>query len=119
MTNDDILTTLQQQNDVIISLLARLAFGSEQIVEIVTRGKKDPDAYRKAYNSMNGVRTGTEIAKLAGVTQQTMSYILQTWEEEGIAINIGKDSQAKYRRLMSIPNKASKKGKRANNGNGK
>ncbi len=117
MISDDLLTTLQQQNDVIISLLARLAFGSEKIVEIVARGKKDPNAYRKAYNSMDGVRTGTEIAKLAGVTQQTMSYILQTWEEEGIAINVGKESQARYRRLMCIPGKTSKKGKRTNNGN--
>jgi transposase len=101
--------TTEQQNDVIISLLARLAFGEERIADIVTRNKKNPDAYRKVYNSLDGVRTATELASIAKVSQQTMSEVLQKWEQEGIAFNMGTSTKGRYRKLMTIAPKGSKK----------
>ncbi len=103
MTTDGELAITQRQNEIIIALLARLAFGEGKIVEMVTRGKRKPDAYRKVYNALDGKTTGTELAGLAGVTPQAMSYTLQAWEQEGIAINMGTESQPKFKNLMNIP----------------
>lgn len=109
MLKDDALATMHRQNEVIISLLARLAFGEEKIVEIVTRGKKNPEAYRKVYNALDGLRTGTELAAVAGVTQQAMSQVLQTWEQEGIVVNFGTEPQPRFKKLMPIPAKELRK----------
>jgi hypothetical protein len=102
MTNDEVFTRIQQQNEVIISLLARLAWTPEKITEIVIRNKRDPGAYVVAYNALDGFKSGTQIAGLAKVTQQTVSAVLQSWFDEGIILNVGIDSQPKYRRLMRI-----------------
>jgi len=103
--NDDALANVQRQNDVIISLLARLVWTPEKLAEIVTRGKRNPDAYRRVYNALDGERTGQSLASLAGVTPQAISYVLQVWEEEGVVTNAGTSSKPRYRRLMTIPKK--------------
>jgi hypothetical protein len=102
MTNDEVFTTILQQNEVIISLLARLVWTPERITEIVTRNKRDPGAYVIAYNALDGSKTGTQVAALAKVTQPTMSVTLQSWFDDGIILNVGADSQPKYKRLMRI-----------------
>lgn len=68
---------------VLIGLLARSTIGLERILEVVKRGKKNPEAYVSVYNSLDGTKTGAELAKIVGVTRQAISYILITWEEEG------------------------------------
>jgi hypothetical protein len=118
ITSDDGLANLQRQNDIIISLLARMIWTPTQVAEIVSRGKRDPEAYRRVYNALDEKTTGTSLAATAGVKQQTLSAILQDWKEEGIVVNVGTDSP-RYRRLMSIQVKANKKGKTAQNGDGK
>ena len=111
MTNDEVFTTIRQQNEAIINLLARLAWTPEKVAEIATRGKRNPEAYIKAYNALDGSKTVTHVAKLRGVTQQTMSVMLQSWLDEGIVLNVGTDGQPKYKRLMRIP-EVRKKGRR-------
>ena len=111
MTNDELFAAVQQQNDVIISLLARLVWTPEKITEIVVRGKRSAEAYVRAHNALDGSKTVTQLASLAEVTQPTMSVTLQSWLDEGIILNIGTDSQPKYKRLMRIPD-IRKKGKR-------
>jgi hypothetical protein len=109
--NDDGLSKLHKQSEIIIGLLARMIWTPEQISNIVIRGKKNPDAYRKVYNALDGIKTGTQLAALAGVKQQTISEIIRNWDEFGIVANVGTDVQPRYKRLMPIPNKAAKKGK--------
>jgi len=88
-----------------------------QLAEIVRGGRKrNHEAYLKIYNSLNGEATGSSLAAIAGVTKQAISQVIQTWEAEGIVANVGTASQPRYRRLMSIPNRAGKKGKVAANG---
>jgi hypothetical protein len=111
MTNDEVFTTIQQQNEAIINLLARLAWTPEKIAEIAIRGKRNPEAYIKAYNALDGSKTVTHVATLGGVTQQTMSVMLQSWLDEGIVLNVGTDGQPKYKRLMRIQ-EIRKKGRR-------
>jgi len=81
------LTNIQRQNDVIISLLARLVWTPEKLAEIVSRGKRNPQAYRKVYNSLDGVATGSNLASRAGVTQPVMAVALKAWQELGIVVN--------------------------------
>lgn len=115
MTTDQVFASIQQQNEIIISLLARLVWTPEKIAAIVTGGKRNPDAYRTVYNALDGEKTGIQLAAMAGVTQPAISYTLQSWLEEGIVLNVGTDTVPKYKRLMRIP-EARKKGKRDTKG---
>lgn len=114
MMGDDLLTLIQRQNEIVIGLLARMIWTPAQLMEIVIRGKKNPEAYIDVYNALDGNATGTSLAKLAGVTQQSISYVLQGWEAEGIVANVGSVAQPRYRRVMLL--KAPKKGKVTTNG---
>jgi hypothetical protein len=94
---------LERQNEVIIGLLARSTMGVAAISKIVCGGKRNPDAYRKAYNALQGAKGVTQIAKLAGVAQPTMSVVLQSWEEQGIVYNLGTERKPQYHRLLHLP----------------
>ena len=96
---------LEEQNKVIISLLARSVFGVQQIEKIVRSGKKkgDPDKFVLAYNSLDGTKTGVELAKIIGITQPAMVSILQTWENEGIIYKVGKSTSGRYAGLVKLP----------------
>lgn len=114
MNSDEVFAAIQRQNDIIVSLLARLVWTPEKITEIVTRNKRNPGAYVTTYNALDGSKTGTQLAALARVAQPTMSVTLQSWLDEGIILNTGTDNQPKYKRLMRIPD-VHKKGKGDNN----
>jgi hypothetical protein len=94
---------LARQNEVIIALLARSTIGLAEILKIVCGGKRNPEAYRKAYNALDGSTGVTHLARLAGVAQPTMSVILQSWEEQGIVYNVGTDRKPQYHRLLYLP----------------
>ena len=94
---------LERQNEAIIALLARSAIGVETISTIVCGGKRNPEAYRKTYNALDGSAGVTQLAKLAGVSQPTMSVVLQSWEEQGIIYNVGNERKPQYRRVLYLP----------------
>jgi hypothetical protein len=94
---------LERQNEIIIGLLARSTMGVPAISKIVCSGKRNPQAYLKVYNSLDGTTGVTELAKGAGVTQPTMSVVLQSWEEQGIIYNTGTDAKPRYHRLLHLP----------------
>lgn len=100
----------ERQNEAIIALLARSAIGVDTIYSLVCGGKRDPEAYRKVYNALEGISGVTDLAKLAGVRQQTMSEVLQSWEEQGIVYNVGTDRKPQYHRLLQLPRKRKKVG---------
>ena len=100
---------LDQQNRVIISLLARTAFGIEGISRIVTSSKKKakPKDYLLAYNALDGSKTITEIALLAHVSESTMREVLKSWEDVGIVYRTEKGQEGKhggnYVGLLKLP----------------
>lgn len=94
---------LIKQNEILIALLARSHPGVESIVDIVTRGKKDPAAYVKAYNALDGTIGVTEAAKVAGVSQPNMTKVLKNWEGQGIIYNVGGAGRPLYKRLLVLP----------------
>ena len=109
MTTDEVFAVIRQQNESIIALLARLAWTPDKLAVVVKSRKKDPEAYMRVYNALDGVRTVTALADIANVKQQTMSVILQGWLDEGIVLNVGSDSQPRYKRLMKLSEKRNQK----------
>lgn len=108
--------TLEVQNKIIISLLARTALGIKEIDRIVRSGKKkgDPDNFALVYNLLDGTKSGAELAKIVGITQQGMSSVLQTWEDEGIVYK--NDETGFFVGLLKLPikKKPSSKSKATN-----
>ncbi len=103
-------TILEQQNRIIISLLARRTPGIEYIERIVKGGKKKgrPEDFVRAYNALDGSKTVTEIAKIVGVSQPSMTVVLQTWEERGIVYKTGTSKSSRYVGLLKLPTKTEK-----------
>jgi len=94
---------LERQNEAIIGLLARSTLGVAAISKVVRSGKRNPQAYLNVYNSLDGATAVTELAKIAKVSQPTMSVVLQSWEEQGIIYNAGSDARPRYKRLLHLP----------------
>jgi hypothetical protein len=95
--------TLEAQNRIIISLLARTALGIKEIEKTVRSGKKkeNQDKFVLVYNALDGTKSATELAKIVGITQQGMSSVFQTWEEEGIVYK--NDETGFYVGLIRLP----------------
>jgi len=94
---------LEAQNRIIISLLARSAIGIKEIEKIVRSNKKkgNPDDFVQAYNLLDGTKSGVVLAKIVGITQQSMSSVFQTWEDEGIVYK--NDETGFYMGLLKLP----------------
>ena len=101
-------TLLEQQNKVIIALLARSTIGIEYIEKVVRSGKKKgkSDDFVRAYNELDGSRSVTEIAGMIGVSKQNVSQVLQTWEEKGIVYSLGTGNRTVYVGLLKLPIKS-------------
>ena len=93
---------LIKQNEIMISLLGRMAFKKEEIREIVTRKKQNPERYVEGYNACDGNHTVTQLANIVGVKQPTLSPILQEWEEFGIIFEIERPRGKFYKKLFPI-----------------
>lgn len=102
MSKNDDIKKIVEQNEIIISLLGRMAFKKEEIREIVTRKKQNPDRYIEGYNSCDGNRTVTELANIVGVKQPTLSPILQEWKELGIILEVERPRGKFYKKLFPI-----------------
>src|SRR5690348_18238577 len=94
---------LERQNEAIIALLARSSVGIPAITKAVCGGKRTPEAYRKVYNALNGLIGVTDLAKMAGVAQPTMTNILKSWYAKGIVYNLGTEKKPQYHRLLTLP----------------
>jgi len=105
MSSEEILK-LVRQNEVIISLLGRMAFTEDKVREIVTKKKRADlrDKYIEGYNACDGTKIIKEIAKIIGVDDSTLSPILNEWEDVGIVYEVHtKDARSKYyKRIFSI-----------------
>jgi len=91
-----------RQNEVIISLLGRLAFKPEDVRTIVEKKKRNPQNYVNGYNACNGENSVNELANIVGVTQGTLSPILSDWEEIGIIYEVEKAGGKFYKKLFPI-----------------
>ena len=101
-TNDDVMKKLVKQNETIISLLGRMAFKREEVLDIVTKKKQNPQKYVEGYNACDGKHSVTEIASVIGVKQPTASPILTEWERLGIIYDIGREGGKFYRKIFPL-----------------
>lgn len=99
---DEEVKKLIKQNEIIISLLGRLAFTVEKVRGIVTSRKRDREAYIRGYNACNGSNTVTKIAEIVEVNPGTISPILQEWEELGIVYEVERGRGRFYKKLFPI-----------------
>jgi len=99
--NED-LKKIIKQNEVIISLLSRIAFTPDKVREIVIAKKQNPENYIKGYNSCDGKHTLSQIATIINVTPGTLSPILSEWEEIGIVYEVEKQKGKFYKKIFSI-----------------
>jgi DNA-binding MarR family transcriptional regulator len=100
--NDDSLKKIEKQNEIIISLLGRMAFTPERIREIVVKKKQNPQGYIDGYNACDGNHSVNELAKIIGVTHGTLSPILQDWEDVGIVFEVDKPKGKFYKKFYAI-----------------
>jgi len=99
---DEDVAKIIKQNETIIMLLGRIAFKKEEVKEIVTKKKQNPDRYVDGYNACDGNHTVTQIAAIVGVKAPTLVPILQQWEELGIISEIEKPGGKFYKRIFPI-----------------
>lgn len=93
---------IEKQNEIIISLLGRIAFTPDKIHEIVVKKKQNPQGYIDTYNACDGNHNVNELAAIAGVDQSTLSPILREWEELGIIYEANKPKGKFYKKLFPI-----------------
>jgi DNA-binding MarR family transcriptional regulator len=101
-----------RQNEAILKLIARLAFKEAEIKSIVSYKKKGdaPDRYVNGYNACNGMTSVADLAKIIRVAPQTLSPILQEWEEEGIIYKYKESAEGVfYKRIMRLDHAQVKK----------
>lgn len=93
---------LIKQNEIIISLLGRLAFKPGQVQRMVELRKRNPQNYVKGYNACDGKHSVSEISHTVGVTSGTLSPILAEWEEKGIIYEVEKPNGKFYKKILPI-----------------
>ncbi len=108
---DYVFRTIVRQNGVIIRLLAQSVLGTDTVRALVVRGKRNPSAYIRVYNALDGTVGVTEAARIAGVAQPTMTEVLKGWEAAGIVYDLGEDRRPLYKNLLPIES-AEKKGRK-------
>lgn len=100
--SEDVFKKIEKQNEVIISLLGRIAFTPDRIREIVIKKKQNPQGYVDGYNVCDGNHNVSEIANVVGVKHNTLSPILQEWEQLGIIYEVEKPRGTFYKKLFPI-----------------
>ena len=94
---------MTRYEEIALALLGRIAFPPEALRLVVVRGKKDPNAYLRGYNALNGTRTVRDVAAIVGVTPGTIVPILQQWERVGIIFEVETGEKGKfYRNLYQL-----------------
>lgn len=80
------ISRIEKQNEIIISLLGRIAFPEDELKKMITIKSKKPEVLLKAYNLCDGKTGLTEISKKLSVSQPALTVAINKWEEMGIVI---------------------------------
>lgn len=102
MKENDYLKEIIEQNKVIISLLGRMAFPTDELENTIKSQKRNPNKYVRGYNACDGNNTVSKIAAIVGVKQPTMTNVLKGWLKLGIIYEVKKGNRKFYKKLHSI-----------------
>lgn len=100
-----LLTQIVEQNSIIITLLGKMAFTREEVLNTVVTAKQQAkrQKYVEGYNACDGNHSVSELATIIGVAKGTLSPILQSWEEVSIIYPVSGVRKGKfYRKIFSI-----------------
>ncbi len=97
-----IVELMQPMLETMLSLLGRQVFSPETLKQIVTKRKRRPNDYIKAYNLCDGEHSINQIAKEIGVSIGTLSPILADWKEHGIIYEVSSKGAKFYKRLYPL-----------------
>ena len=95
-------SVLVKQNEIIISLLGRIAFPNDKLKENIQRGSKKPMEILEAYNLCDGNTTITEIAKRAKIAQGSLSEAVDKWASLGIAFKLKSGNETLPLKLYTV-----------------
>lgn len=94
---------MTQAEELILAMLARIAFPEEKLRSVVAKAKKNPSAYVRGFNACDGSRSVGDVAKVVGVTAGTLVPILQQWVRLGIIYEVESEEKGKfYRRVYPL-----------------
>jgi DNA-binding MarR family transcriptional regulator len=93
---------IRRQNDLIISLLGRLAYTNDRLKGLVQKGGKKPQEMLSVYNLCDGGTAISEIAKKANVSQPSVTDAVNRWEGIGIIFKRVDGQKVLPRRLFII-----------------
>jgi aminopeptidase-like protein len=99
MTNDELIA---KQNEIIISLLGRIAFSNDSLKKMIQKGSKKPNEMLAAYNLCDGHNTITEIATRAGIAVPSLSIAVDKWEENGIVVKKRDGAETFPKKLYTV-----------------
>jgi hypothetical protein len=102
--SEEILKDIRRQNEILISLLGRLAFKESEVKKIVMMNKKEElkQKYVDGYNACDGKKTQSEIATIIGIAGGTLSPIINEWVDIGIIFEIKDRNKKYYKKLFKL-----------------
>jgi DNA-binding MarR family transcriptional regulator len=88
--------------DLIISLLARIAFKNDDLKQVIQKGSMKPREILVAYNLCDGKTPITTIARKAHIAQPSLTNAVAKWEQQGIALKKKDGGQVMPMRLFRV-----------------
>jgi|SRR5208282_2483706 len=102
MVSEQQIEEIIKQNELIISLLGRIAFKNDELKALVVKGSKKPKQILSAYNLCDGQRTITAIANTVDIAQPSLTEAVKKWEELGIIMKKTKGNEVLPLRLFEV-----------------
>jgi len=91
-----------RQNELIISLLGRIAFENDELKALIVKGSKKPAQILKAYNLCDGHTTITKIASRVGIAQPSLTVAIEKWAKLGIIFRRKSGAEVLPLRLFEV-----------------
>jgi len=91
-----------RQNELIISLLGRIAFENDTLKNMITKGSKKPAQILEAYNLCDGQTTITQIASKVSIAQPSLTVAIDKWERLGIIFKKKSGAEVLPLRLFEV-----------------
>lgn len=96
------LEELIRQNELVISLLGRIAFENDELKVLIQKGAKKPAQILSAYNLCDGQTPITDIATKAGIAQSSLTEAVEKWERSGIVFKRMRGAEVLPLRLFEV-----------------
>jgi len=100
-----VLKNINHQFEIIAALVEVNIRNTVDVVkakEIITKKRRNPKAFIKAYNACNGKTSVTDIAKKFKIDQGNLSRAIDDWQQNGLLIKLENDGKVLPKALVSL-----------------